>query len=254
MTTPNEELIKQLRALGIPDWKTARWMMTEAADALQSQAERIKELERESETHAKAYGLAIVERDNLHHELKVAQEGWRCECSTDDACRFARERDAKAEHIKELGADFSRLEATAQKFCVRNTFVEAENDILRAELAAIAAIEPVAWIAFADSNGPVPLELLGWDEKACKHAVLTYARAGNWKGTVEDYLLRQGWTLKPLFTHPMPAQDVTELVEALQLFADALPLERSTIKTCYAVTDQMRDAAHAALSKYKGAK
>ena len=58
----------------------------------------------------------------------------------------------------------------------------------------------------------------------------------------------------PLYTRPMPAQDVTELVEALQLFADALPLERSTIKTCYAVTDQMRDAAHAALSKYKGAK
>ena len=59
-----------------------------------SQAERIAELERESETHSKAYGLAIVERDNLRHELKVAQEGWRCECSTDDACRFARERDA----------------------------------------------------------------------------------------------------------------------------------------------------------------
>ena len=117
-----------------------------------------------------------------------------------------------------------------------------------------AATEPVAWFAFADSNGPVPLELFGWDEKACKHAVLTYARAGNWKGTVEGYLMQQGWTLKPLFTRPMPAQDVTELVEALQLFADALPLERSTIKTCYAVTDQMRDAAHAALSKYKGAK
>lgn len=31
-------------------------------------------------------------------------------------------------------------------------------------------------------------------------------------------------------------------------------LDKSTIKTCYAVTDQMRDAAHAALSKYKGAK
>ena len=66
----------------------------ELQNALQSQAERIDELERESETHAKAYGLAIVERDNLRHELKTAQEGWRCECSTDDACRFARERDA----------------------------------------------------------------------------------------------------------------------------------------------------------------
>ena len=162
-------------------------------DQLQSQAERIAELERESETHSKAYGLAIVERDNLRHELKTAQEGWRCECSTDDACRFARERDA-----------------------------------LRAQLAAIAATEPVAWFAFADSNGPVPLELFGWDEKACKHAVLTYARAGNWKGTVEGYLLQQGWTLKPLFTRPMPAQDVTELV----FVADMLP-QRFEHSTCY---------------------
>ena len=37
--------------------------------ALQSQAEHIKALERESETYAKAYGLAIVERDNLRAEL-----------------------------------------------------------------------------------------------------------------------------------------------------------------------------------------
>jgi hypothetical protein len=33
------------------------------------------------------------ERDELKAELKVAHEGWKCECSTDDACRFAKERD-----------------------------------------------------------------------------------------------------------------------------------------------------------------
>ena len=134
MTTPNiEELIDRLRD---PQTRgtTGEWFdRAVAADLLQSQAERIKELERESETHSKAYGLAIVECDNLRHELKTAQEGWRCECSTDDACRFARERDA-----------------------------------LRAQLAEIEKAEPVAWFAFADSNGPVPLELFGWDEKACK--------------------------------------------------------------------------------------
>ena len=179
MTTPNEELINNLTIkAGVMEmgekiaWGSDTALMRQAAATLQSQAERIAELERESETHAKAYGLAIVERDNLRHELKTAQEGWRCECSTDDACRFARERDA-----------------------------------LRSQLAEIEKAEPVAWFAFADSNGPVPLELFGWDEKACKHAVLTYARAGNWKGTVEGYLLQQGWTLKPLFTRPMPAQD-----------------------------------------------
>ena len=108
-----------------------------------SQAERIAELERESETHAKAYGLAIVERDNLHHELKVAQEGWRCECSTDDACRFARERDA-----------------------------------LRAQLATIAATEPHYW---------------------------------EYKGSL--YQSKVNDACEALFTRPMPAQDVTELVE-----------------------------------------
>ena len=128
----------------------------EAANALQSQAERIKELERESETHSKAYGLAIVERDNLRHELKVAQEGWRCECSTDDACRFARERDA-----------------------------------LRAELAAIDAAEPVAWSRKEDDGNIYD----------CISRV--------------DHDGRHPFNV-PLFTRPMPAQDVTELVEALE--------------------------------------
>lgn len=113
MTTPNiEELINNLTIkAGVMEmgekiaWGSDTALMRQAAATLQSQAERIAELERESETHAKAYGLAIVERDNLRYELKVAQEGWRCECSTDDACRFARERDAlRAELSKHKGA------------------------------------------------------------------------------------------------------------------------------------------------------
>lgn len=137
--------------------------------ALQSQEERIAELERESETHAKAYGLAIVERDNLRHELKTAQEGWRCECSTDDACRFARERDA-----------------------------------LRAQLAAIAATEPVAWI---DEYG-----------NAFPLAARQYSTVG------------KGW--KPLFTRPMPAQDAE-----IAAIKSAL---RTTIRT-YVVDDDAWD-------------
>ena len=94
MTMPNiEELIAVLEATN-QFHDNADICTADVIAALQSQAERIKELERESETHSKAYGLAIVERDNLRHELQVAQEGWRCECSTDDACKFARERDA----------------------------------------------------------------------------------------------------------------------------------------------------------------
>ena len=128
MTTPNvEELITSLRLHQADARHHDIYELS--ANAMQTQAARIKELERESETNAKAYGLAIVERDNLRAEvesvrkanidcvdhynaalaeindldqqLKVAQEGWRCECSTDDACRFARERDALRAQLAE---------------------------------------------------------------------------------------------------------------------------------------------------------
>jgi hypothetical protein len=110
MTTPNEELLAladRYATLRIGEG-TAN-ARKELQNALQSQAERIAELERESETHAKAYGLAIVERDNLRHELKTAQEGWRCECSTDDACRFAMPKiqvRITAVHDEECEADY----------------------------------------------------------------------------------------------------------------------------------------------------
>jgi hypothetical protein len=90
---------------------------------------------------------------------------------------------------------------------VDNFTVQAKcHDAITAIKQAQEPVEPVAWFAFADSNGPVPLELYGWDEKACKHAVLTYARADNWKGTVEGYLYQQGWTIKPVYAHPAPTQ------------------------------------------------
>jgi len=47
-----------------------------------------------------------------------------------------------------------------------------------------------------------------------------------------------------------PAQPINQvLVDALKQFADALPPNRDTVKTCYAVTNGMRDAAHAALAQ-----
>jgi len=44
------------------------------------------------------------EIDDLKYELSVAREAQQCECSSDDACRFARERDA-------LKADYDKLKA-----------------------------------------------------------------------------------------------------------------------------------------------
>jgi hypothetical protein len=142
MTTPNEELMAladRYATLRIGEG-TAN-ARKELHDAMQSQAERIAELERESETHSKAYGLAIVERDNLRHELKVAQEGWRCECSTDDACRFARERDALRAELGDLP------EAQAEML--------AEIKRLRAQLAEIAATEPAGVLRPDEFDGHV---------------------------------------------------------------------------------------------------
>ena len=170
MTTPNEELINNLTIkAGVMEmgekiaWGSDTALMRQAAATLQSQAERIAKWERESETHAKAYGLAIVERDNLRHELKTAQEGWRCECSTDDACRFARERDA-----------------------------------LRAELATIAAADPVAWmVQFSPGSRWVELTKEEFDSDLDGHIV---------------------YKKQAFFTRPMPAE--SKDAERYRWFAD----------------------------------
>ena len=107
-------------------------------DQLQSQAERIAELERESETHSKAYGLAIVERDNLRHELKTAQEGWRCECSTDDACRFARERDALRAELAELAEALELAEKSMGAFVSDHGWSQQDMDNFDTVCAALS--------------------------------------------------------------------------------------------------------------------
>jgi len=202
MTTPNEELINNLTIkAGVMEmgekiaWGSDTALMRQAAATLQSQAERIADLERESETHAKAYGLAIVERDNLRHELKVAQEGWRCECSTDDACRFARERDA-----------------------------------LRAQLAEIEKTEPVAWRWVWKSK---PWDIEGW----------CYTSTPPNSPELQE--------IEKLFTHPMPAQDVTELVEALERVLNCCDIaECSTVPNSHGAVKN----ACTVLSRYEGAK
>lgn len=96
-----------------------------------------------------------------------------------------------ADFVNNVSADTSPIDALHK--CIDRLAEYAQQDADKVDA------QPVAWFAFADNNGPISLELYGWDEKACKHAVLTYARAGNWKGTVEGYLLQMGWTLRPVY-------------------------------------------------------
>ncbi len=76
-------LVEYLRRNGA---MSAEEVIQEAADALDIQAGSIEAVQSVNARQAER----IAE---LEQELKTAQEGWKCGCSTDDACRFARERD-----------------------------------------------------------------------------------------------------------------------------------------------------------------
>ena len=187
MATPNnEELIENLED-ALTEWKNyvevdnaphslgqhAAPHIKVIKTALQSQAERIKELE----------ALVVSQFDTEHpptfrqgfpvHELE--------EAVTADQCTN-----------------------------LVNSIVT-----LRAELAAIAATEPSMIY-----HG---------------RCIIDCGDSGHQDVTMLKMIARE----TKLFTHPMPAQDVTELVEAFEYHIEQTrPIERSTI----------------ALSKYKGAK
>lgn len=57
--------------------------------------------------------------------------------------------------------------------------------------------------------------------------------------------------LEALKDVPATAEYIERLRASLKQFADALPMDKDTVKTCYAITNEMRDAAHDALGKTK---
>lgn len=207
MTTPNiEELIARLRtSMGDLDCpNTYEFAMHQAADALQSQqellssqAERIKTLEEQDVQND--YNLEIASRkiEALRAELNTTEVLLE-ECKMDWSGDVTQ---IKAEHKHEL-------------------------DQLRAQLAAIAATEPVAeYVVRTDAKG--------------KTNGICYMKG-------KAYSLIDG--SYELFTRPMPAQDVNaELVEALEKLARLGNGEH------YGNSDGNM-IARTALSKYKGGK
>ncbi len=169
MTTPNEELLKKVKRLRSElDDSNSRLdrqcvtAMYEMEQALQSQAERIKEL-----------------------EVKVQQ-------------------------LKTVPMKYRRMAFNAQ--------LQKENGTLRAQIAEIAASEPVGKVV---SSGPANLPVFQW--LSADHSL---------RCNIGD----------ELFTRPMSA-DVTELVELLEFMWRDVPMNE------YAI-----EKLEAALSKYKGAK
>ena len=167
MTTPNEELILKLRGQAYTTCRPDQ-LCDQAADLLQSLAERIAELEKE------------VEAGNvgLHH-----------------------------------------LRA-------KNVETRAERDTLRAELAEIAATEPVAKL------------------KPCKEG---------WFIDLDNPPPITGETIE-LFTRPMPALDMTELVEVLEMIVSTHQGHCEHHVGVSKHSYNLADIAEEALSKYKGAK
>lgn len=142
----------------------------------------------------------------------------------------------------------AELEAKLKAADDIDTLLCKEIDTLRAQLAAIAATEPVFYEFQWTNPGNQPHQ---------PESIFVWARVEPaWNGTVQqkvDELLAYRYDDKPtyrvraLFTRPMPAQDVTELVEALEKLARLGNGEH------YGNSDGNM-IARDALSKYKGAK
>jgi hypothetical protein len=122
---------------------------------------------------------------------------------------------SQAERISGLESELSQTKETLYKHY-------SEKMQLRAQIAEIAATEPVAW----------------------QH-VFTNGRSLSYSETVAGFpAKRDAETVEPLFTRPMPA-DVTELVDALEALIESVV----GVDQVSAIND-----ARTALSKYKGAK
>ena len=162
-----------------------------------------------------------------------------------DAVRCSIQRAAdllqsQAERIKELELDLDVQAGSIEAVQAANSRLAAERDTLRAELAAIAATEPVLIV-----------------EKEPD-----YWSGGHFhEGSKPHIKPTKVWCLPigtQLFTCPMPAQDVTELVDALKDVAQTLAWMQHGKCRGFSdgllTTDEALDKARTALAKYKGAK
>ena len=203
MTTPNiEELRLLAQTLEFSD--AVRCSIQRAADLLQSQAERIKELEEE-----------IV--------------GWREDQKENIGVAFALQRE-----VNKITSERDELrEKYTDTYWALNDAAR-ENTSLRAQLTEIAATEPVAWVRYAE-NGNIRI----WTS-ASDHSVKLAKETGE--------------PLTPLFTRPMPAQDVTELVDALEMIVSTHQGHCEHHVGVSKHSYNLADIAEEALSKYKGAK
>ena len=121
MTTPNEDLILKLRGQAYTTCRPDQ-LCDQAADLLQSQAERIKELEEE------IGGWREDQKENIGVAFALQRE----------VNKITSERDELREKYTDT---YWALDDAAR-----------ENTSLRAQLTEIAATEPVAWVRYAENG------------------------------------------------------------------------------------------------------
>jgi len=81
----------------------------------------------------------INERDALKADLEIAKEAQRCECSADQACQFARERDA-------LRSELADAKLVALDNANWFDALKVDYDALKAKLAELQAQEPIGYV------------------------------------------------------------------------------------------------------------
>lgn len=260
MTTPNEELRLLAQTLEFSD--AVRCSIQRAADLLQSQAERIKELEEE------IGGWREDQKENIGVAFALQRE----------VNKITSERDELREKYTDT---YWALDDAAR-----------ENTGLRAQLTEIAATEPVAyrWVwkskpwdieGWCYTNTPPTLPELQEIEPLFTRP-MPANRLTEWKLLMLTTAYEQGvgkgiqrrdcnpyaadtdehaaWALgyEEGIDKPMPAESNAELVEALKDVAQTLAWMQHGKCRGFSdgllTTDEALDKARTTLAKYKGAK
>ena len=108
--------------------------------------------------------LANIEIAKLKSDLKIAKEAQRCECSADQACQFARERDA-------LKAELADTKLVAMDNSSWFDALKVDYDALKAKLAELQ--EPVGYVYWAKGHAEGAL-----NDQSLKPGTPLYLAAG----------------------------------------------------------------------------
>ena len=123
--------------------------------------------------------------DDLQHRLRVANEAQRCECSADQACKFARERDATSQQLSNL---LCRIHRDGGLYEVENGTAKAvgDADVLVANLYAALELSNNLYKELYDEKLSLDASL-----KHCATVFRQYSQHHTAKGDAVKALLNQ---------------------------------------------------------------